>query len=394
MVITKIVVLGGYGEMGQVISRDLSETAKKFQIVIAGRDRNKAAALAKSFKKRNVVSAGVDAADKQQMKRLLRGAKVLINATNYYSNVKVMEAALYAGVHYVDLGGLYHVTLKQLKLNSMFKKKKLIAVIGCGSTPGITNLMAHYGAERLKRIDSIEIAFADKDYTDYRGLPFVVPYSMYTVFDEFTKRPAVFRNGKMEFAKPLSGEKSVDFPEPVGRVQCRYSLHSELATFPERFKEKGLRNCSFRGGWDPDFVKQVKFLISTGFASVDQIVVKGAKVVPRDVTVALLNKFIPSNKIKIDDIEILKVELIGSEKSVEKRIVMYCKAKTNKKWNISAGSWDTGVPPSIMAQLIAAGKITAHGVLPPGSEHINPKEFFRELKKRGIEVYIEKEDRI
>ena len=48
----KIVVLGGYGEIGSVITTDLSETAKGSKIVVAGRNKEKAEAFAKSFKRR------------------------------------------------------------------------------------------------------------------------------------------------------------------------------------------------------------------------------------------------------------------------------------------------------------------------------------------------------
>ncbi len=385
----KIVVLGGYGEMGRIISIDLAETADKFRIVIAGRDGKKAEAFAKSFNKPNIIGVGADLNNHKQMKQVLEGAKVLINATNYYFNVQVMKTALKAHVNYIDLGGLYHTTLKQLRLHDKFKKAKIIALLGCGSTPGITNIMAHYGAEKLDRIHEIHIQFADKDYTNY-NMPFVVPYSMQTVFDEFTKRPAVFTNGKMTFADPLGGGINVTFPQPVGKVLCRYSLHSELASLPKHFASRGIKECSFRGGWDPDFVNKTSFLIQAGFASETPIIVKGNKVVPRDVAVALLNRFLPPESVKVNDVEFLRVELKGTRKKKEQTLVVYCKAVSNKKWNIPAGSWDTGVPLSIVAQMIATGHISGGGVYPSDARNINPKKFFKELKKRNMKVFIAK----
>ena len=38
------------------------------------------------------------------------GAAVCVNSTQYYFNLDVMRACLKAGVHYLDLGGLFHVT--------------------------------------------------------------------------------------------------------------------------------------------------------------------------------------------------------------------------------------------------------------------------------------------
>ncbi len=382
----KIVVLGGYGEMGTVASSDLSNTFKG-EIVIAGTDGSKAKKLASKFRNKRVTGAYADVKDKQTMNKVLDGADVLVNATNYYLNLDVMRHALNNRVHYLDLGGLYHMTMKQLKLHRQFKKKNVLALLGCGATPGITNIMANHGSKLLDRIDSVHIQFGDKDYTTY-NMPVVVPYSMYTVIDEFSKRPAVFSNGKMRFVDPISGMVDIDFPKPVGKVSCFYTLHSELASMPKKFALKGIKECSFRGGFDKTFVNQVKFLIDTGMTSEESVDFNGVTVRPVDVTVKLLNRFLPPPHIKVNDAEMLRVALSGKSKGKKKDVVMYCSATTDKKWNIPAGSWDTGVPPSILAQMIANKKIDATGVLTSDDDCINSSMFFGELEKRNMHVFM------
>ena len=381
----KIVVLGGYGEMGKVITTDLAETFKG-TIIIAGRNKKRAEEFARSLHKKNIIGMQASSNNKVLMKNVLKDANVLINATNYYSNLEVMRCALDNNVNYIDLGGLYHMAKKQMKLHKSFKKKNLIAVLGCGSTPGITNVLAEYGSKRFDRIHSIDIAFADKDYTQYNQ-PFVVPYSMQTIFDEFTQNPAVYENGRTRFVKPLSGEKHIEFPKPVGRVICRYALHSEIASLPFVFKEKGIKECSFRGGWDNDFINKTKFLIDSGFASNKPIIVNKKIVVPREIAIPLLNRFMPPSRIKINDTEFLRVEIRGRKDGKQKTITVYCQAFTNKRHNIPAGSWDTGVPPSVIAQEIIKGQIKAKGVMTP-ERCIKPAPFFKALKRRKMKVFI------
>lgn len=382
----KIVVLGGYGEMGRVVSSDLSQTFGG-EIVIAGRDISKAAGFAKKFKSKRITGQMADISDKHSMNLLLEDVDVLINASNYYMNLEVMEHSLSNGVNYLDLGGLYHMTLKQLRLHERFRKKHILALLGCGATPGITNIMAAHASRLLESIDSIHIQFGDRDYTNY-NMPFVVPYSMYTVIDEFTKKPAVFTDGKMRFVEPFSGSVNIKFPQPLGGLPCFYTLHSELASLPGKFKEKGIRNCSFRGGFDSKFVSQVKFLIDGGFTSEDKVEIKGNTIRPVDLTVKLLDRFLPPSNIKVNDIEFLRVELSGKSKGSKKKLVMYCKSVSDKKWNIPAGSWDTGVPPSIIAQMIASNQIKGEGVLPSDSECIDSKLFFKMLERRNMEVFM------
>ncbi len=380
----KIVVLGGSGEMGRVICTDLAETFKG-EIVIADRNKSKADAFAKSFKSRRIRGARIDANDVDSFNDELNGANVLINSANYYVNLLAMQGALANNVHYIDLGGLYHMTLKQLKLNSKFKKKNLLAILGCGSTPGITNIMAGHYAKGFETIDSIDIQFADRDYTKY-NMPFMLPYSLDTLYDEFSMRPAVFKNKKHIFTDPISGSIGVNFPKPIGLKSCFYTLHSEVATLPNTFKDRGIKECSFRGGFDREFVDKIKFLIDMGFSSREQIEIEDKKITPRRLSVMLMNRFVPNSSTKFNDIELLRVDISGMQNGKSKRIVAYCKAKTNKKHNIPAGAWDTGVPPSIIAQMIANNKIDYTGVLP--SELAIPSDlFFSELKRRDMVVF-------
>jgi len=381
----KIVVLGGLGQMGRIITRDLVQTCKGCEIIVADRDEKKAKKFANSFKRKTVKGAVVDITNHQDLVNILNSTKVVIASIPYKLNLNVMNAALEAKCNYLDLGGLFHMTRKQLKLHKKFRNKGLTAVLGCGSTPGTTNVMARYGADLLDRIHEINITFAAYDKTKYKT-HFVVPYSMYTVFDEFSDKPAVFTNGKLKFVKPLSGEGEIIFPDPIGKVTGYYTLHSELATFPSSFKNKGLKECWFKVTFDPDFVHDVKLLIEAGLGSTEYINVGRQKVRPIDVTVKELNRLIPKGNVKVNDMEYIRVIMRGQRNGKNVELTLDSVAHSNPKWNVSAGAINTGVPPSIIAQMIAKGQVKQKGVLPP-EICIEPKIFFDELSERNIKVY-------
>ena len=186
----------------------------------------------------------VDARDPASLGRAVEGAAVVVNAADYRLNLDVMRGALGAGAHYVDLGGLFHVTRQQLELDSEFGEAGLTAVLGLGSAPGKTNLLAAAAARRLGRDpESMEIWAATRDpaAADH---PFPAPYSVQTLRDELQMRPVVLRDGELEEVEPLSGEAERVFPEPVGRAKGIYTLHSELATLPSSLPS--LREASFR----------------------------------------------------------------------------------------------------------------------------------------------------
>ena len=197
----------------------------------------------------------VDARDAASLARALEGAEVVVNAADYRLNVDVMRGALGAGAHYVDLGGLFHVTREQLALDDDFRSAGLTAVLGLGSAPGKTNLLAAAAARRLGGDPlSMEIWAATRDPAAANH-PFPAPYSVQTLRDELQMRPVVLRRGELEEVEPLSGEAEREFPEPVGRAKGIYTLHSELATLPSSLPS--LREGSFRLCLSPGLLEKL-----------------------------------------------------------------------------------------------------------------------------------------
>ena len=186
----------------------------------------------------------VDARDAGSLSRALEGSSVVVNAADYRLNLDVMRGALGAGAHYVDLGGLFHMTRQQLDLDSEFRDSGLTALLGLGSAPGKTNLLAAAAARRLGGApESMEIWAATRDPAAANH-PFPAPYSVQTLRDELQMSPVVLRAGELEEVEPLSGGAERDFPDPVGRARGIYTLHSELATLPSSLPT--LREASFR----------------------------------------------------------------------------------------------------------------------------------------------------
>ncbi|MBX4196812.1 saccharopine dehydrogenase NADP-binding domain-containing protein [Candidatus Pacearchaeota archaeon] len=372
----KYVVLGGYGIIGKAVVRDLFRTTKD-DIIIAGRDKEKAQSYAKLFHSSRITARYVDIENQSQLTLLVKGADVVVNCVQYYFNIHIMKCCLQAKTHYVDLGGLFHETRRQLKLNDQFRKINRVAVLGCGSTPGITNVMAAYGAQKIHHFHSIDITFADRDSTHYNQ-PFVLPYSFKTLIDEYTKAPAVYRQGKLFFAKPGEGVKEYNFGS-FGKMRGFYSLHSELATLPSSFKKNGLKNCEFRVTFPEEFNAVIKTLINLGLTSREELNVDGKNTSIIDMTAKVMDQFIPS-KVTIKDEELLRV-------AFDEKLIMSALTKSDGKY--PAGVIDTAVPCSIIAQMIPT--IEKKGAFPPETI-INPILFFRELKRRGIKVFENKRE--
>ena len=184
------VVLGGVGAIGRVVVRDLFESHPRNHILIADYNEVGARAYARSFRGRRVSATFVDAGQSKRLAKLFRDRAVVINCTQHDFNLKVMRAALAAKVHYVDLGGLFHWTRRQLKLNRQFKRAGLTAILGAGCAPGITNVMTRAAADRFDCLTSVRIRVGAKDL-EAKSTDFFFPYSAQTIVEELTLKPWV-----------------------------------------------------------------------------------------------------------------------------------------------------------------------------------------------------------
>lgn len=398
----KFVVLGGAGAMGKVIVKDLFFTNKGCNIVIADSNLDAAKKLAayyqKLYKTSIVRATFAEVTDIKKTAKLLHGADVVINSVQYELNLKVMEAALLAKVHYIDLGGLFHMTRKQLKLHDKFKKANLLAVLGMGAAPGLTNVMAKYGANMLDKVDEVKIRIGGKDFTHTLGKsnknankkivnsPLMFSYSPQTILEEHTYKPMVFTKGRFVEVEPRTGKEVIAFPAPVGKRTAVYTLHSEVATLPLTLKHKGIKEVSFKISFPDDFEQKLNELIDLGLASREKIKIGNQEIVPFNFLVKMLNK-LPKLEACPNDVEIIRVELVGKKGEKKVDLILDAWFSSIKKWCAGAGDIDTAAPPSIVAQMIAAGKINERGCLPAES-CINAGDLFKELRKRGMKLKV------
>jgi len=376
------VVVGGAGTIGRVVVRDLFESHARNRILIADFNEPAAHELAKSFRSPRISAGFADASRSEQLARLMLGHAVVVNCTQHDFNLQVMAAALAARVHYLDLGGLFHWTRRQLKLDQKFKQAGLTAVLGMGCAPGITNIMARWAADRLERVHSLKIRVAGANVSKTRSRSraaensdepgLVFPYSAQTIVEELTLRPWVFARGSFRQVNPRTGWELADFGRPVGRQWVVRTRHSEVATLPISLRAKGLKHCDFRVGFDRAFVRQVVKHLRAGWTLRDF----GA--LPKPVGVP-------------DDYEIARVIVegwvSGGGEATPKTVVVDCHARAKREWQACAGDVDTGCPASIVAQMVATGEIKAHGVSPP-EQAVPLGRFFEELEKRGLKITV------
>jgi len=382
----RAVVLGGGGLTGRAAVRQLAAGGKFAEVVVADVDPTLAQAAAGAT---GPVARAVplDLRDRASTVTLLRGATVVVNAAPYAYNLAAMAAALDAGVPYLDFGGLFHTTRKQLELDPPFREAGLLAIPGLGQVPGISNVLAVAAAEHLQTVDSVVFRDGWRDLAASEGRPFFT-WSPATFLDEMVMPAVVYDGGRYREVPPMSEPEEFDFDPPVGRTRVYRTLHSEPATLPESLRPKGLRSCVWKEGGPG--IELLRSLGQLGLGSESPLQVGGVQVVPREFTMALLRReklLGPPPGSVPDDWEVLDVELCGAGPTGPQVVHAVARFPPWPSWHLAATEYAVGTAGAIGAEMIAAGEIRASGVVPP--ERCVPAPEFREaLRRRGIETAI------
>lgn len=355
-----VAVLGAGGTIAPPIVRDLAESSEVAHLKLLDLDGEKAAATARLHGGDKSEAIEVDGREEGALESQLAGVDVLVNSASYRINVDVMEACLRSGTHYIDLGGLYHVTAEQLELHDRFERAGLLALLGMGSAPGKTNLMAAVATEQLGGdVDRIDITAGGRDLDPPGG--FAPPYAVQTLLDELTLRPIVLRGGAPVEIEPLSDAGLIDFPDPIGDAPAIYTLHSELLTFGTSF---GCDECTFR--------------LSLGPAVLERLI-ELTRATPAEVVRAAAEAVKPSAKT-------ISFHLIDAY-SGDRRVRVACKTSGVERWGLGGSVVSTSAPAAAAVRLLARGLISARGALPPELA-VDPQAMFAELETRGAEFTV------
>jgi len=380
----RFVVLGA-GLMGHAALYDLARSREASEIVVADYDQSRAQQAAREFGNSKARAAFCDVRQTADTVRLLTGSVAVLNCTQYYWNLEVMKAALAAGIHYLDLGGLFYNTRKQLKLNSHFRRAGRLAILGIGSAPGIANVMARYLADQLQRITAIKVYNGSRELRPAVSDPLAFSFSIATILDELTIAPMHYVGGRFRQQEHFSDPEKVSFPAPIGKLVVRHSIHSEVATLPLSFRRLGVREVFFKINYNPQLIETVRLLGRLGLLEQAPVAVNGCQVAPRAFLEQLLKGRATGSNAPPRDAETVRVVVEGSRSGRKQRLTLDATTRYSTRPVFSAVARDTGFPISVAAQMLARGEIRGRGVHPPETV-IPAREFLRELDKRGIEI--------
>lgn len=366
------IAIVGTGAMGAFIARELAHSEPKATLVLVDADLARAEEIANSLKPNATQAMGCDARDTPALAAVFAGADVVVNAAQYDVNLDVMRACIRAKCHYLDLGGMFHMTQRQLKLSDEFKAAGLTAVLGMGAAPGMTNILARHLCDQLDEVESIAISFAVAALDAPQSDIFVPPYSVTTLMQEFCEESVQFIDGAHRLQPPLSGREAIHFPAPIGIVDCVYTLHSEPATLPGAFAAKGVREVTWRLGLPPALEDPIRAFASAGLGSTRPINCGGTEVSPIDFLAASIARTVDEADLpstEFTEFGCMRIEASGRHRNTTATLVLECMFESRGTSPDVAGVM-TGTPCALAALMLARGEALLPGT--NGAESVIP----------------------
>jgi carboxyaminopropylagmatine dehydrogenase len=396
----RVLVLGA-GAQGNVVAGVLSKADDVGAIVLADIDAERAAETAANLGSVKVRTGRVDAGDLEGTTAFLKSERfdLVVNTALPEFIPAVMLAALRAGCHYLDLSSTFFYErrgrpIEQLEHEEEWKASGRTALVNAGSAPGLTNVMAREGVDRLDDVDAIRI----RDYSVTTSDEFVALWSLPVFLLDCATEPLIWEEGKPKKVPIFSGEEMYDFPPPIGRRGKVYlHAHEEPVTLP-LFIGKPVRFCDYKIG-EPDIDTWRLLVQGLGLLDDSPVQIGGVRVSARDVLLKKLPRTIAPQRLlelvesgRLNSQSMVVCEVSGRKDGRRLSVTLWSESPDLRAASaLVRGTSDvslvTSVPAATFSLMLLRGQIGRTGVVLP--ETLGPGErslFYRGIGEYGIRV--------
>ncbi len=369
-----ILALGGVGSVGRAALEDVLKHGPFDEVIVGDIDVARARRVVREIGDRRLGVVKVDAGKIAELRKVVKGFDVVMNALPFKYDVAVTRACVSAGVSGCDVSSVE----EQFAMDAVARGRGVVFVAGVGATPGITNIMVSKAGKILDRLEEVKICWAAFRATAPS------PGLLETTLWEFEPNnpERVYFDGTFKHVPPFAGAELVDFGHPIGRHEVYYVPHPETKTIPRSFPS--VRKVEVKGTWPHETMNMLRFLLDYGFYSGKPVKVGRRRVLPLQLIQEVLLNMPQAKTTRLWGYG-LHVEVVGVRNGVRTKVVMKNSHPAMDRWGVNAYYNNVGIPLSVGAELIARGQVEDRGVLPPEKAY-NPDIFIQELEKRGIGV--------
>lgn len=369
-------------------------------ITLASRTKAKCDAIAHSVKRRtgtDIATAGLDAMDVAATVQMIRdtGAEILVNLALPYQDLKLMDACLEAGCHYLDTANYepedeakfeYHW---QWAYRERFEEEGLTAILGSGFDPGVTSVFAAWlKKHKLSTIRQIDVLDANGGANEQA---FATNFNPEINLREVLAEARHWEKGKWEITPAMTRKVTFDFPG-IGPKNMYLMYHEELESLTAHFPE--IERARFWMTFGDAYITHAKVLENVGMTRIDPVMHDGVEIIP----IQFLKTLLPDpgdlaaetrGKACIGDIATGEARDGSGEKTYY--IYNICDhEECFREVGSQAVSYTTGVPAMIGAAQVLKGNWRDPGVW--NMEQLDPDDFMDMLNAHGLPWQLHERD--
>lgn len=332
----------------------------------------------------NAKTVEADLGNPSRVTELAKDYDVVCGALPSALGLQTLRAVIEAGKPYSDISFMPE---DARELDALAKSKGVTAVVDIGVAPGMSNILCGFAAKELEPCESLEIYVGGLPVVRTWPYEYKAPFAPFDVIEEYTRPSRIVENGKIVVKPALSEPELMDFPG-VGTLEVFNTdgLRSLAYTLKvPNMKEKTMRY--------PGHIALMRAFRETGLFSMEPIDVKGQKVVPREVTAALLFpkwQFADGEA----DLTVMRVIATGKKDGKSVKLTWDLYDLYDPLTKTRSMSRVTGFPSAIVAGWLASGEYQNPGVHPPevlGADGKLVEKMFAELEKRGVKYAFTRE---
>ena len=390
------VLIIGAGGVGRVVTHKCVMNKETFtKITLASRRISSCETIAKELPSGAVHVEQVDADNTDELADLITkiGAELVINVALPYQDLSIMDACLKTNIPYLDTANYEHPDeakfeyKEQWAKHEAFKEKGLLALLGSGFDPGVTNVFCAYAQKHyFDEIHTIDIL--DCNAGDH-GYAFATNFNPEINLREVSANGRYWEEGEWIETKPMEIKMVWDYPE-VGPKDSYLLYHEEMESLVKHIK--GLKRIRFFMTFGESYLTHMKCLENVGMLGIKEVEHKGQKIVPME----FLRTLLPdpaSLGPRTKGLTNIGIVAEGIKEGKKKKIYIYQVSDHEKCYaevKSQGVSYTTGVPAMIGAKLMIEKKWSGEGVF--NMEQFDPDVFMDELNKQGLPWQIKELD--
>jgi saccharopine dehydrogenase-like NADP-dependent oxidoreductase len=397
----KKIAIFGVGAQGSTIARRMDEYPNVSEIICADYDRRAAEELSKSLSKAKPLQ--LDASDVKNVIKTAEGCDLVVNGLPLEYDLIVMEAALAVNASYMDMAGpmedIGFVESYQLifsEWHEKFKEKGLTAIVGCGSSPGLANIMVRESVDKLDACDTIGIYVFEGVWTE-KFTPFW--WSPEVALSDMGFRTFRYENGKHVTDEPFSRPVMMKLRGIDREVRMVDHEHDEPVTMGLLADKvlRGVKNVDFKYGGCG--VELSELMYNMGLLSKEPVTVKDTRIVPMDLVLKLCPpapKYPEEIKAIIDEGVVVEegaslVRVEGTKDNKPLSIDCYANApglvESFEKSGLSHETYLTGQCGAVFVKMLVDDAFTEKGLFAPEQFDADARRYcFDELAKLDITI--------